>query len=163
MRHVRIVAVAVLCYSSSVGVANESGVPPTSSHCKESLRQLHGLFKRVVQTGDYTKLDGTWRAATPGVSEDWVTHANAVRVECRRTTGICTEYIALVNADRGTIETFVWPYTIRAWSTSMIRATAAPGAVDLELIISITRESATRTLRETAPPHPGRVERWTLQ
>ena len=158
----RALIVTMLSLSTGAGIADER------TPCKESLRSLHALFKRVVQTGDVTQVDGTWRSATADTSEDWVTHGNAVRVECRRTSQRCTEFIALINDNTGTIETFIWPYTIREWSASTIRATAEPGAVDLELVISPTTETASRTLHETTrhgitPSHPGRTERWSLK
>jgi hypothetical protein len=162
-----IVATTMFTLTGGVTPSSSSPVVEKRDACKESLHELHSFYpKRVFQNGDAVKVDGTWRSTT-NTTSSWVTYANAVRIECSQSTKTCTEYMALINEDDGTIETWVWPYTIRQWSPSLIRATAEPGATQVELLISPGAATATRTLREISragsAARAAAVERWDLK
>jgi hypothetical protein len=131
---------------------------------------------RLDDDGATIIAEGSWRRVSKQRSVH-VPDVNSVRIECRRGSGICDEYIAkLITPDDSPdvkIETTALfmmkeQYQIVEWSGHTVLARADPRATDVELRVSLGDHVVERRSRETGArgaegADPTRVEHWILK
>ncbi len=118
-------------------------------------------------------LEGRWESPAAKGSA-LVPKANSVRIECQRSSGQCTEFLAqlVTKADdplfrSSALFTFVAPYHIIEWTDARITARAESQAYDFELHISLVDRSAERSAHETgargAAVNSANAAQWVLK
>lgn len=156
--------VVFLVYSAVVAQLPERTVAVPCSLSGEL--EVRGIPKHVGSLAEhdnsgYVSAQGRWRLVSEGGHSIQLTRANSVDISCEKTTRKCKEAIASLwskdDAKRvgmesleGFLDVQTNEYDIIEWSNSLIRAIARLPVADIEIQISLLKETASRLYRERA-------------
>ena len=140
--------------------------------CSQGATVLRPLDKTIVlsdkypQFGRWVTAEGSWKVTTSSAMFTQLPKINSVSIDCYDRTMVCTERLALVHTKQDLVfredagpaplhrdnllDVVVSEYRIVEWTPTLIRAQESLPVADVEIQISVTRQTATRLYREKA-------------